>query len=84
MRSGAPIGSRELIATPQPILIFCIPPYQHEALRILKRQRLQQNTIDHAEHGSVCTNAEREREHGNRRKHRIFNQYSRAVTDVSE
>src|SRR5918993_1443770 len=63
-----------------PFFLFQITPYEHETLRIFEGQRLQQNSINHAEHGGVRPDAKRERDHGNRGKHRILTQYSCAVT----
>src|ERR1051326_3207577 len=65
-------------------LCFAIAPHKHEALRIFKRQRLQQNSIDNAEDGGVCPDAEREGDHGNRSKQRILTEHSCAVTEVAK
>ena len=40
----------------------------HQALGMRKRERPQEDTVDHAEHGSVRANAEGEREHRRRRE----------------
>src|SRR6202008_4576419 len=38
---------------------------QYELLRMIHRQPVQQNRIDHGENRSVCADAESEREHSN-------------------
>jgi EAL domain-containing protein (putative c-di-GMP-specific phosphodiesterase class I) len=51
-----------------PRLVEVPLPHGHEALDVGERQRPQQRRVDHAEHGGVGADAERERQDGNGRE----------------
>src|SRR5439155_16390763 len=45
-------------------------------------QRSEQDSIDHAEDGGICSNAEREREHGHGREAGVFPQLTKGEFEV--
>ena len=53
-----------------------------DAAGILIRKRLEQHGVDDAENRSICSNAERERKHGDNGEAGIFSQHSDCKFDV--
>ena len=72
------VGERRLL----PTRILPRAPDLHEAIRLRKRHRHDQDRIDHAEHRSAGADAERERQNGERREQRALAQRAGAVPEV--
>jgi hypothetical protein len=56
--------------------------YDHQAIRIGERQRLQQRVVDHAKDGCVGANAQRQGQHRDDREARVSHQVPQTVTRV--
>src|SRR6185437_15652882 len=68
---------------PDPLLV-ARPVHHVQLRRICYGQRLQQDRVNQAENGTVCANAQREREHGNNRKSRSVAESSHSISQVAE
>src|SRR5262245_49039435 len=60
--------------------IIC--PQDHHPIRFVIRQRFEQHRVNDAEYCCVRADAERQSEDGNQGEARIFQQHSRAITQV--
>src|SRR5277367_6543540 len=57
-------------------------PNGDDPARIRKRQRFQQNSVDHAENHDVRGYADRQRQNGDRRETQVSPQHAQAVTEI--
>src|SRR6185437_14195279 len=65
-------------------LLTARPVHHVQLRRICYGQRLQQDRVNQAENGTVCANAQREREHGNDGKSRSVAESSHSISQVAE
>src|SRR2546422_1612145 len=62
--------------------LFRSPFNKHQPFRISERQRAEQHRVEHAEHGGVCPDAQRQREHGHGGEAGILQQLAESEAEI--
>src|SRR3954469_7378487 len=64
--------------------LACVPFQHHELLRLFYGQHTQHYCVDGAENGSICANAQRQRNYNYSRESRNAAKHSQGITEVLE